>query len=249
MRGKVYLVGVGPGDPKLLTLRAVEIIKKADVIFFDKIVSKKILSTIPQKVKKVCVGQAGDNGAAHPDSIYDLMFEYAKKEKSVIHLTGGDPLIFGIGGEEAEFLKQHKIQYEIIPGITAGIGCANYVGIPLTHRKFSSSIVFAKGQTDQEKFSDGGKWKRLAKSVDTIVISMGLSSIEGICKQLILGGMEKSTPVAVIQNGTTPQQKMITGTVLNIARLIKKNKFKTPSIIIVGKVVDLSRTIGWKSYD
>jgi len=174
------------------------------------------------------------------------MVKHAKSQKNVVRLKGGDPIIFGRGGEEAEFLREHKIKYEIVPGITSGIGSATYAGIPLTHRQYSSSVVFVTGHEDPEKKTQAVKWKRLAKSVDTIVIMMGLSRIDDICKQLIAGGLDKNTPVAVIQNGTTPEQKMVKGTVTNIAKLVKAKKITPPTNIIIGKVVNLSDTIGWR---
>ena len=210
MTGKVYLVGAGPGDPKLITLRAV-----------------------------------GDD-TRHQDGTNELMVKYAKLNKNVVRLKGGDPIIFGRGGEEAEFLKSFKVKYEIVPGITSGIGSATYAGIPLTHRKYASSAVFVTGHEDPEKNEEIVKWKKLAKSVDTIVIMMGLSRIGIISKQLIEGGMKKSTPVAVIQNGTTPKQKMIVGTLTNIASKIKKEKMSPPANIIIGEVVKLHKIIGWK---
>ncbi len=246
MTGKVYLVGAGPGDAKLITLRAVELIQKADVVLYDRLVSKKILSMIPKKAEKVYVGRAVGDDTKHQDSTNDLMVKYAKKKKLIVRLKGGDPIIFGRGGEEAEFLKEHKVKYEIVPGITSGIGSATYAGIPLTHRKHASSVVFVTGHEDPEKSNEAVRWKKLAKSVDTIVIMMGLSRIGIICKQLADGGMNKKTPVAVIQDGTTPKHKMITGTITNIAKQVKQEKFKPPSIIIIGKVVDLAKTIGWK---
>ena len=246
MTGKVYLVGAGPGDPKLITLRAVELIKNADVVLYDRLVSKKILSMIPKRAVSIYVGRAVGDDTAHQDSTNELMVKYAKLKKSVVRLKGGDPIIFGRGGEEAEFLKSFNVKYEIIPGITSGIGSATYAGIPLTHRQFASSVVFVTGHEDPEKKSDVVKWKKLAKSVDTIVIMMGLSRIGMISKKLIDGGMDKDMPVAVIQNGTTPQQKMIRGTISNIANKIKRNKIKPPTNIIIGRVVDLSDIIGWK---
>lgn len=246
MTGKVYLVGAGPGDSKLITLRAVELLKKSDVVLYDRLVSKKILAMIPKKAKKVYVGRAVGDDYRHQESTNDLMVKYAKTKKNVVRLKGGDPIIFGRGGEEAEHLKKHKIKFEIIPGITSGIGSATYAGIPLTHRKHASSVVFVTGHEDPEKKNESVKWKRLAKSVDTIVIMMGLSRIDVICKQLIAGGLGKQTPVAVIQNGTTPQQKILIGTVSNIAKLVKTNKIKPPTNIIIGKVVDLSSIIGWR---
>jgi len=162
------------------------------------------------------------------------LLTYAKTKRRIVRLKGGDPIIFGRGGEEAEYLKKHKIQFEIVPGITSGIGSATYAGIPLTHRKFASSVVFVTGHEDSEKKKEDVRWKKLAKSTDTIVVMMGLSRIGIICKQLSSGGMDKKTPVAVIQDGTTSKQKMITGTISNIAQKVKQSKIRPPSIIIIG---------------
>jgi len=249
MTGKVYLVGAGPGDSKLITLKAVELLKKADVVLYDRLVSKKIISLIPKTTKKIYVGRAVGDDTTHQNTTNDLMLKYAKSKKNVVRLKGGDPIIFGRGGEEAEFLKEHKVKYEIIPGITSGIGSATYAGIPLTHRNYSSSVVFVTGHEDPEKKNEAVKWKRLAKSVDTIVIMMGLSRIDIICKQLIAGGLDKNTPVAVIQNGTTPKQRMVKGNVSNIAKYVKAEKITPPTNIIIGKVVDLSDTLGWRKND
>jgi len=246
MTGTVYLVGAGPGDPGLITLRAVELIKKADVVLYDRLVSKKIISMIPKKVKSIYVGRAVDDDYKHQDDTNDLMVKYAKTKRRIVRLKGGDPIIFGRGGEEAEYLKNHKIKFEIVPGITSGIGSATYAGIPLTHRKFASSVVFVTGHEDFEKKKEGVRWKKLAKSTDTIVVMMGLGRISIICKQLSSGGMEKSMPVAVIQDGTTTKQKIVIGTISNIVQKVKQSKIKPPSIIIIGKVVSLSKTIGWR---
>ena len=246
MTGKVYLVGAGPGDPKLITLRAVELIKNADVVLYDRLVSKKILAMIPKRAVSIYVGRAVGDDTTHQDNTNELMVKYALLKKSVVRLKGGDPIIFGRGGEEAEFLKSFNVKYEIIPGITSGIGSATYAGIPLTHRQFASSVVFVTGHEDPEKKNEVVKWKKLAKSVDTIVIMMGLSRINVISKKLIDGGMDRNMPVAVIQNGTTSQQKMIKGTISNIANKIKRNKIKPPTNIIIGRVVDLSDIIEWK---
>jgi len=246
MIGKVYLVGAGPGDPKLITLRAVDLLKTADVVLYDRLVSKKILAMIPKKAKKFYVGRNVGDDYLHQESTNDLMAKYAKLKKNIVRLKGGDPIIFGRGGEEAEYLKKKKIKFEIVPGITSGIGSATYAGIPLTHRKFASSVVFVTGHEDLQKSKEKVKWKKLAKSVDTIVIMMGLSRIGIICKQLIEGGMNKTTPVAVIQEGTTPQQKIIIGNISNISKLATRKKIRPPSIIIIGKVVNLSKAIGWK---
>jgi uroporphyrin-III C-methyltransferase len=246
MIGKVYLVGAGPGDSKLITLKAVELLKKADVVLYDRLVSKKILSMISKKAKKIYVGRSVGDDYKHQESTNDLMVKYAKTKKNVVRLKGGDPIIFGRGGEEAEYLKKRKIKYEIIPGITSGIGSATYSGIPLTHRKYASSVVFVTGHEDQEKQNRKVKWKKLAKSVDTIVIMMGLSRLGIICKQLIAGGLEKTTPIAVIQEGTTAKHRMVKGTLGTISQKVKREKIKPPSVIIIGKVVALSKIIGWK---
>jgi uroporphyrin-III C-methyltransferase len=245
MKGKVFIVGAGPGDPKLITLKAVEAIKLADVVLFDRLVSKKIIDMIPKKTQRVYVGRDVGDDYKHQDTTNELMVKYAKT-KNVVRLKGGDPFIFGRGGEEAEFLREHKVKYEIIPGITSGIGSAEYSGIPLTHRDYASSVVFVTGHEDAKKAQGAVNWKKLAKSVDTIVIMMGLSRLEIISKNLISGGLDKNTPVAVIQNGTTDKHKMIKGNLANIARKVSESKIRPPSIIIIGKVVSLSDKIGWR---
>lgn len=246
MTGKVYIVGAGPGDPKLITLRAVETIKNADVVLYDRLVSKGIISMIPKHAEKIYVGRDVGDDYKHQDFTNNLMLKFAKTKKNVVRLKGGDPFIFGRGGEEAEFLKSHDIKYELIPGITSGIGSAEYFGIPLTHRDYASSVAFVTGHEDTKKTKESVKWKKLAKSVDTIVIMMGLSRLETISKNLIAGGLDKKTPVAVIQDGTSPNQKMIQGNLANISQKAVQAKIRPPSIIIVGKVVNLSKILGWR---
>jgi uroporphyrin-III C-methyltransferase len=246
MKGKVYIVGAGPGDPKLITLKAVDAIKNADVVLYDRLVSKGIISMIPKSAEKIYVGRDVGDDYKHQDSTNDLMLKFAKNKNKIVRLKGGDPFIFGRGGEEAEFLKAHKIKYELIPGITSGIGSAEYSGIPLTHRDYASSVVFVTGHEDAKKTKESVKWKKLAKSVDTIVIMMGLSRLETICKNLVAGGLDKKTPVAVIQNGTTSKHKMIKGNLSDISQKVHQAKIRPPSIIIIGKVVNLSEVIGWR---
>ena len=246
MTGKVFIVGAGPGDPKLITLKAVEAIKSSDVVLYDRLVSKKIVAMIPKKAEKMYVGRDVGDDYKHQDATNDLMVKLAKKNKNVVRLKGGDPFIFGRGGEEAEFLRKHKVKYEIVPGITSGIGSAEYSGIPLTHRDYASSVVFVTGHEDAKKTEGVVDWKKLAKAVDTIVIMMGLSRLEIISKKLISGGLDKNTPVAVIQNGTTDEHRLIKGTLSNILKKVNEAKIKPPTIIIVGKVVNLSDKIGWR---
>ena len=246
MTGKVFIVGAGPGDPKLITLKAVEAIKSSDVVLYDRLVSKKIVAMIPKKSEKMYVGRDVGDDYKHQDTTNDLMVKLAKKNKNVVRLKGGDPFIFGRGGEEAEFLRKHKVKYEIIPGITSGIGSAEYSGIPLTHRDYASSVVFVTGHEDAKKTEGVVDWKKLAKAVDTIVIMMGLSRLEIISKKLISGGLSKNTPVAVIQNGTTDEHRLIKGTLYNISKKVQEAKIKPPTIIIIGKVVNLSDKIGWR---
>ncbi|MGI0017938.1 MAG: uroporphyrinogen-III C-methyltransferase, partial [Nitrosotalea sp.] len=201
---------------------------------------------IPKRAEKMYVGRDVGDDYKHQDTTNDLMVKFAKKNKTVVRLKGGDPFIFGRGGEEAEFLKKHKVRYEIIPGITSGMGSAAYSGIPLTHREYASSVVFVTGHEDAKKSEGVVEWKKLAKSVDTIVIMMGLSRLEIISKKLISGGLSKNTPVAVIQNGTTDEHRMIKGTLSNISKKVTEAKIRPPSIVIVGKVVNLSDKIGWR---
>ncbi len=246
MTGKVFIVGAGPGDPKLITLKAVESIKSADIVLYDRLVSKKIVAMIPKRAEKMYVGRDVGDDYKHQNATNDLMVRFAKKNKNVVRLKGGDPFIFGRGGEEAEFLRKHKVKYEIIPGITSGIGSAAYSGIPLTHREYASSVVFVTGHEDAKKTEGVVDWKKLAKAVDTIVIMMGLSRLDIISKKLISGGLSKNTPVAVIQNGTTDEHKMIKGTLSNISKKVTEAKVKPPTIVVVGKVVNLSDKIGWR---
>jgi len=246
MTGKVYIVGAGPGDPKLITLKAIEMIKKADVVLYDRLISKETLAMIPKRAEKIYVGRNVGDDYEHQNITNELMIKFAKKKKNVVRLKGGDPFIFGRGGEEAEFLQANKIKFEVIPGITSGIGSAEYSGIPLTHRDYASSVVFVTGHEDAKKTKTSVKWKKLATSVDTIVIMMGLSRLEKICKDLVLGGLNKKTPVAVIQNGTTTKHRMIKGNISNISKKVRQARIKPPSIIVVGKVVDLSEIVGWR---
>lgn len=244
--GKVYLVGAGPGDPGLVTLRAAEIIVGADVVLYDRLVGEGVLAMIPESVEKIYVGRSVGDDASHQDGTNDMMARHAGSGKKVVRLKGGDPIIFGRGGEEAEFLKERGIPYEIVPGITSGVGSATYAGIPLTHRRYSSCVAFVTGHDDPAKGFRTVRWRELAGAADTIVVMMGLSRIETICRELVLGGMNKDTPVAVIQNGTTKDQRTVTGNLADISEIVKREGISAPANIIIGGVVDLADVIGWR---
>lgn len=242
----VYLVGAGPGDPGLLTMRAAELLQQADIVLYDRLVDDSVIAMIPDGTKKVYVGRAVGDDASHQNDTNRQMLHHAKSMKKVVRLKGGDPIIFGRGGEEAQFLKRHNIKYEIIPGITSGLGSATYSGIPLTYRGHSSSVAFVTGHEDPLKETESVRWQNLAKSVDTIVIMMGLSRIRTICGELARGGMDLETPVSVIQNGTTAKHKMITGTIYDIADIVEESGMSPPANIIVGRVVGLHGELKWR---
>ncbi|MBP2625088.1 MAG: uroporphyrinogen-III C-methyltransferase [Nitrosopumilaceae archaeon] len=243
MTGVVYLVGSGPGDPNLLTRRGFDLIQLADVVLYDRLVSKEIISLIPKQTKKIYVGRSVGDDYCHQEQYTNkLMLKYAQIKKHIVRLKGGDPMIFGRGGEEAEYLKNHMIKFEIVPGISSGIGVPTYSGIPLTHRKMSSSLAFVTGNETPYK-RNKIDWKKLANCVDTIVIFMGLSKLESICKQFIDGGMNKNMPIAVIQHGTMKNHKTTLGKISTISDQIKNLDVEPPVIIVIGDVVNLSKII------
>lgn len=244
-KGKVFICGAGPGDPRLITVRCLELIKNSDVVLYDRLVGQEVISQIPEKTEKIYVGRAAGDPTTNQDNTNVLMVKYAIEGKNVLRLKGGDPFIFGRGGEEAEYLLKNGIEFEIIPGITSAIGSAIYSGIPLTHRKYSSSVVIATGHEDPVKKRLSVNWKNLANIVDTMVILMGLENLNNILKQLEEGGLSKKTPIAIIERGTRKEQKTIVGTVGTITKKIEQNKVKPPAVIIIGKVVLLSKKLSW----
>jgi len=246
-KGKVFICGAGPGDPKLVTVRAMEVLNNCDVLLYDRLVCKDLIDQIPAKCKKIYVGRAVGDSTTHQDITNDLMVKHAKNGRRVVRLKGGDPFIFGRGAEEAEYLFKHNIDFEIIPGITSAIGSAAYAGIPLTHRLFSSSVAIVTGHEDPKKREPTVKWDKLAKSVNTIVILMGVEELEHISYKLIKAGMSKKSDVAVIENGTTMKQRIVKGNLSNIAEIARENKMKPPAIIIIGKVVSLQEKLAWVS--
>src|SRR5215203_4130468 len=245
MTGRVFICGAGPGDPHLLSLKAAKLLKTCDVVLYDRLVTNKIIELIPDRCKKIYVGRETGDSTCHQDKTNNLMVEHAKKGDKVLRLKGGDPFIFGRGGEEAQYLREHNIRYEIVPGITSPIASAIYAGIPLTHRLFSSSIAIVTGHESVDKAEPAVQWKRLANAVDTIVIMMGVGRLRQICSDLIKAGMSKNIDVAVIENGTTARQRLVKGTLENIADISKMAEIIPPAIIIIGKVVSLQEKISW----
>lgn len=245
--GKIFICGAGPGDPKLLTIRALDLINESDVILYDRLIGKDIIKLFPEKTEKVYVGRNIGDPTTHQNKTNELMLEYSKKGKKVLRLKGGDPFIFGRGGEEAEFLKSNNICFEIIPGITSGIGAAIYSGIPLTHRKYSSSVAFVTGHEDPEKKSPVVKWEKLFDAVDTVVIYMGTEKLEKIIEKIRKGSINGNTKVAIIENGTLKNQRIITGEIDNIVKKVKQENIKPPAIVIIGNTVNLNEKIEWYS--
>ena len=243
--GKVFLCGVGPGDPKLITVKAMELLKDCDVVLYDRLISKDIINQIPAQAEKIYVGRKVGDPTSHQDYTNIQMVRLAKEGKKVLRLKGGDPFIFGRGGEEAEFLFQNGVQFEIIPGISSAIGAAAYAGIPLTHRQYASSLTIVTGHEDGNKAESIVKWDRLANAADTIVILMGIESLERICYSLINAGMSTKTEIAIIESGTLKTQRVISGNLMNIIGKAEDSRIKPPAIIIIGKVVTLCKKLAW----
>jgi len=237
--GRVFICGAGPGDPKLITLRAMELLKTCDVVLYDRLVEKEIIDQIPASAEKVYVGRMVGDPTTHQDKTNELMAKYAKKGKSVLRLKGGDPFIYGRGAEEAEYLIEGGIEFEIVPGITSAIASPAYAGIPLTHRRHSSSVAIVTGHEDAEKDTMVIKWDRLAGAVDTIVVLMGIGQLGQISGDLIKAGMKKSTRVAIVESGTTDKQRVVRGTLGTIAGIAKKSEVRPPAVIVIGKVAGL----------
>lgn len=239
---KVYLVGTGPGDPDLLTVKALRLLQNADVVIYDRLVSEGILEQIPAGVSKIYVGKQTGNHTLPQDEINELLLNLADTKRTIVRLKGGDPFIFGRGSEEALLLSQHGIKCEIVPGITAASACTTYAGIPLTHRGLSQGVQIVTGhsQSDQPLELD---WVSLADENKTTVIYMGLANIELISNKLIQAGLDKNTPAAAIQNGTTGQQKRVLTT---LAQLKEDTcEMQAPVIFVIGKVVTLANQLDW----
>jgi len=241
--GEVWLVGTGPGDPDLLTLKALKRMRCADVALYDNLVSKEILELLPPRVERVYVGKQRNRHTLPQGEINRLMIALARQGKSVARLKGGDPFVFGRGSEELEALADAGIAFEVVPGVTAAVGAAAYAGIPLTDRRHAQACTFVTGQ-----LQDGSidlDWANLARPRQTIAIYMGLLGLPVLAAQLIAHGRAPGTPVAVIQQGTTQRQRVLVGRLDTIARQVERAGLHAPTLIIVGEVVSLQAKLAW----
>jgi len=241
--GEVYLVGAGPGDPDLLTFKALRLMRQADVVLYDRLVSEPILNLVRQDAERVNVGKERSMHLVPQESINELLVRYAKEGKRVLRLKGGDPFIFGRGGEEIETLADEGISFQVVPGITAASGCAAYSGIPLTHRDYSQSVRFITGHLKNDTCDL--PWHEFVQDHQTLVFYMGLSGLNVICQSLIEHGMPADKPIALVSKGTTRDQEVIEGTLLTICDIIKDQKVSAPTLIIIGDVVKLRAKLSW----
>ncbi|MFK7854498.1 MAG: siroheme synthase CysG [Granulosicoccus sp.] len=241
--GEVYLVGAGPGDPDLLSFRALRLMQQCDVVLYDRLVSEPIMDLVNKSAEKIYVGKQRNNHAVPQESINAQLVSQARSGKRVLRLKGGDPFIFGRGGEEIDSLAADGIAFQVVPGVTAAAGCASYAGIPLTHRDYSQACLFVTGH-----LRDGSvdlDWPALARNHQTVVIYMGLLGLPIICEQLIKHGLPPSHPIALVAQGTRSNQQVLTGTLDSLAETIDQQTIKPPTLIIVGEVVKLREKLAW----
>lgn len=238
MKGKVYIAGSGPGNIELITTKALKLINEVDVILYDELIGEELRRLIEGSGKEIIdVGKRAGRHKKKQEEINRLLVEYAKKGKKVLRIKGGDPFIFGRGGEEAEVLAEAGIQFEVVPGVTSAIAAPAYAGIPVTHRKYDPALVFLTGK--EKEGEDRTNWEALAKLNATIVILMGVSNLRRNAERLIRFGKNPETPVAVIEKGCTKEQRVVTGKLENIADLVEKESIKAPAVIVIGDVVRL----------
>ncbi len=241
--GEVYLVGGGPGDPDLITFRALRLMQQADVVVYDRLVAQPILEMTRRDAERIYVGKERNSHAMRQEEINQLLVDLAKKGKRVVRLKGGDPFIFGRGGEEIDTLSAEGVPFQVVPAVTAASGCAAYSGIPLTHRDYAQSVTLVTGH-----LKDGTmnlNWEQLAQPNQTVVFYMGLLGLPVICKSLIEHDVSPDMPIALVQQGTTEKQKVFTGTLATIEEIVEREKPKPPTLIIVGEVVELEKKLSW----
>ncbi|WP_104472141.1 siroheme synthase CysG [Acinetobacter indicus] len=242
-KGEVYLVGAGPGDPELLTLKALRLMQQADVVIYDRLVSDPIIELCRRDAEKIYVGKARSNHAVPQEGINALLVKYAQEGKRVCRLKGGDPFIFGRGGEEIEELFAAGVAFQVVPGITAASGCSAYAGIPLTHRNYAQSVRFLTGHLKEG--SPELPWSELVYENQTLVLYMGLVGLEKICQKLIAHGQRPDMPVALVSKGTTPEQKVVVGSLADIASKVTEHQIQAPTLTIIGEVVKLREQLQW----
>jgi uroporphyrin-III C-methyltransferase/precorrin-2 dehydrogenase/sirohydrochlorin ferrochelatase len=241
--GEVYLVGTGPGDPDLLTFRALRLMQQADVVLYDRLIGDGILNLVRRDAERVYVGKLKDNHTIPQEEIGNMLIDLAHQGKRVLRLKGGDPFMFGRGGEEIEALSENGIAFQVIPGITAANGCASYAGIPLTHRDHAQACVFVTGHEKDGELKLN--WKSLIQARQTVVLYMGLSSLGAITSGFIENGADPATPAAVVENGTRAGQRVITGTLKSLLDKTTEAEVKSPALIIIGSVVTLRDKLSW----
>ena len=247
IKGTVYLIGAGPGDPELLTVRGARLLSQADAVVYDALTNDALLDSAPPEALRIDVGKRSGGRGPDQEEINRLLVRLARKSDVVVRLKGGDPCVFGRGGEEALALRAAGVPFEIVPGITAGLGVLAYAGIPVTHRGLSSSVTFVTGHEAKRGSADGSgvDWDAVAGTGGTVVVYMGLSRIDAVAERLLAGGRSPETPAAVIESGTYPRQRTIVGTLGTIAELSRQADAGKPALIVVGDVVGLRSAISW----
>lgn len=243
--GEVCLVGAGPGDPDLLTFKALRLLQSADVVFYDRLVNQTIVDLARIDAEKIYVGKARSNHVVPQEEINQLLIKYAMQGKRVVRLKGGDPFIFGRGGEEIEGLSKLNIPFQVVPGITAASGCSTYSGIPLTHRDYAQSVRFVTGHLKNNACNLN--WTELIDSDQTVVFYMGLNTLDHICQSLIEHGRSEATPIALVEKGTMIDQRVHIGTLKTMPAIVKESDIHAPTLIIVGEVVNLHKSLQWFS--